>query len=90
MKGNTLSVTTLALFFMKYHALFGIKTILGTLSKSTKIYLMELARTSVIYPTIISINIKSTSLNGKHKHIITYYTNTRVWRKQQLTLKEII
>lgn len=51
---------------------------------------MELACTSVIYPTIISIDIKSTSLNGKHKHIITYYANTRVWRKQQQTLKEII
>lgn len=90
MKGNTLSDTTLALFSMKYHVLFGIKTILCTSSKSTKIYLIELACTSVIYPTIISINIKSTSLNDKHKHIITYYANTRVWRKQQQTLKEII
>lgn len=90
MKANTLSDTTLALFSMKYHALFGIKTILCTSSRSTKIYLMELACTSVIYTTIISINIKSTSLNGKHKHIIMYYANTGVWRKQQQTLKEII
>jgi len=76
---------------MKYHALFGIKTTLGTLSRSTKFYLIELACTNVIYPTIISINTKPTSLNSMHKHIIMNYANARIQKKHtQLTLKGII
>lgn len=67
---------------MKYHALFGIKTTLDTLSRSTKIYLIELAFTSIIYPTIISINTKSTSLNSMHKHIAMNYANARIKKKQ--------
>lgn len=93
MKGNTLSVTTQVLFSMKYHALFGIKTTLDTLSRSTKIYLIELAFTSIIYPTIISINTKSTSLNSMHKHIAMNYANARIKKKNtntQLILKGII
>lgn len=70
-------ITTQTLFSVQYCTLFGIQSTLGTLSRSTKFHLMELAFTSVIYPTIISTNTKSTSLNSKHKHIIMNYSNAR-------------
>lgn len=86
-EGNTLSVTTQALFSMKYHALFGIKTTLGTSPTSTKTYLMELVFASVTYRTIISINTESTSLTRMHKHI-KMNVNTRLQKHHtQLTLQ---
>lgn len=69
---------------MKYHAVFGIKTTLGTLFRCTKIYLMELACTSVIYPTIISVNTKSTSLISMQKHVIMDYTNARMKKSKKI------